>query len=342
MMLNHASNAVSAKARTMYGNRLSEKDFRYLCGCKNVTEIALYLKSNTHYGKYMPSFHSGEIHRGALEAHLHQAYYEECSALCRYEVTVGDFFYHYIINTAEIDIMMRFLTLLSAGKTNEYMSIMPVYMDKHSNVDIRALANVKTFDELIKLTEGTPYRPIFFKHKPENGIYDFAGIECDLNNDLYKHTFAMIDKHTHGKEKKQLLDIFKMMLSAKNIDIIIRLKKYYKMSPDEIKNLLYNFGVFNNKQLDKLLNASENDIEKILSESSKGKKIMQFISDDSTTDSRLLSKISKKNIRSSPYPSVVLLSYLFLSEIEMVNVFNIIEGVRYEASPDMINNMLIY
>ncbi|MDD5924447.1 MAG: hypothetical protein PUC88_06640 [Clostridia bacterium] len=27
MMFNHASNAVSAKARTMYGNRLSEKTF---------------------------------------------------------------------------------------------------------------------------------------------------------------------------------------------------------------------------------------------------------------------------------------------------------------------------
>ncbi|MCR5637189.1 MAG: V-type ATPase subunit [Clostridiales bacterium] len=340
--INHASNAVSAKARTLYGRRLSDKDYAYLCECKNVSEIAAYLKAETHYGKYLPSFHNIQIHRGMLETLVRKSFYEECSALCKYEITVGDFFYRYIIDVLEINDVLKFLTLLSAGKNGDFEYTAPVYIDRHSNMDLNSLKNVSTYEQLLRAAYNTPYYDIFANHPPKDGVYDLALIECELNNSLYDSVIATINRHTHGEEKKQLNRLFGNMLSAKNLDVIYRLKKYYNMSEKNIYKLMLNHSSMSKKQLDALINAdSELDFYNILNMTSLGRKLRAIMSDNSLTDSMTVFKESTSLIRRSSYPSVVLASYLFLSEIEVTNVFNIIEGVRYNASPEIIKEMLI-
>lgn len=49
----------------------------------------------------------------------------------------------------------------------------------------------------------------------------------------------------------------------------------------------------------------------------------------------------KHNIRFSVYPPIVLVSYIFLKETEILNLINIIEGVKYKLDPDEIKKMLI-
>ena len=51
---------------------------------------------------------------------------------------------------------------------------------------------------------------------------------------------------------------------------------------------------------------------------------------------------SRHNIRYSTKPPVVMISYVFLTEIELANIINIIEGVRYKLPPEKIDELLVY
>lgn len=49
--MSKTSFAVLTKARSKFGNRLTEKDYQSLLACQSVGEIMSYLKNNTHYSK---------------------------------------------------------------------------------------------------------------------------------------------------------------------------------------------------------------------------------------------------------------------------------------------------
>ena len=53
MLSNLSSNVVLAKARAMYGRRLTPQSYQELLACRSVSEIAAYLKSHTSYGKIL-------------------------------------------------------------------------------------------------------------------------------------------------------------------------------------------------------------------------------------------------------------------------------------------------
>ena len=68
--MSKTSFAVLTKARSKFGNRLTEKDYQSLLACQSVGEIMSYLKNNTHYSKALTDVSEREIHRGRLEALL--------------------------------------------------------------------------------------------------------------------------------------------------------------------------------------------------------------------------------------------------------------------------------
>ena len=49
----------------------------------------------------------------------------------------------------------------------------------------------------------------------------------------------------------------------------------------------------------------------------------------------------KHNIRFSLSPPIVLVSYVFLEETEILNLISIIEGIKYRLAPEEIRKMLI-
>ena len=48
----------------------------------------------------------------------------------------------------------------------------------------------------------------------------------------------------------------------------------------------------------------------------------------------------RHDIRFSTHPSVVMLSYIFLAQIEIQDIINIIEGIRYHLASEEIQKLL--
>ena len=51
--------------------------------------------------------------------------------------------------------------------------------------------------------------------------------------------------------------------------------------------------------------------------------------------------MSRQQLNFSNDPDIVLMSYMIISEMEVENLVDIIEGIRYHIAPDKIANSLI-
>ncbi len=328
----------------MYGQRLTENDYNKLLACNSVPEILTYLKNNGRYGHLLGKLSENTIHRGELEMVLRRQLFDDYEALCRYELTVGGDFSDYTVTKAEIAQIMHYLIMLSAGNPHEFYSILPKYFSKVSSVNFTAMAGAETYDEFLAVLKKSPYYKILEPFKPKKGErINLPSIENALYNYMFGKIYQIIEK-TQGDEHKALRDMFYTNIDLRNFTRIFRLKKYYKLPPDEIKKHLLPFGTLKQRQIDDMCNASDTkELFAIMQQTSSGKVITKinytFVLE---IPKRALYEDSYRSMYFSVSPIVVLIAYYNLAEAEINNIINIIEGVRYKADIEKIRRLLIY
>ncbi len=343
-MLLNSSGAVIAKARSKYGKRLTDKDYKALIKCNSVAGVVGYLKSHTHYSEIFNKVNETDVHRGFIETLLKQKNFYDYDSLCRYEMSEGSHFSEFIVRRYEIEQLIHFMLLLSCNKSEEYIFALPTYFDKHTEINLYRLSMCKTYDSFIDALGNSCYRQILSKFKPApNGAIDIAGAEDALNIYSYKELYDAISKRKSKKERENLKALCDSINDFCNISRVLRLKKYYSLTPLQIKSHLLPFGTINDAKIDSMCNAKNTDeLFEIISTTRVGKRIKNM---DIDKEERLsiVSRYNtcKKNLYYSSDPAVVLLSYMYVSEAELKNIITIIEGVRYNSDKELIESLLI-
>lgn len=345
LAISYASNAVLSKARAMFGKRIKKEDYINLLNCNSVSEVLVYLKGHTKYAPLLSSLNENDVHRGQLEFILRQQLFYDLASLCRYEMSVGQHFSRYIITHMEIGQIMHFLMLLSSNRNEEYLYSLPLYFSKISSIDLSGFAKAKTYDDFLRTLGNSKYYKILSKFAPKNGEnLKLAEIEFELYNFHFSEAYEIIETHTNGDEKKALLKLFDANLDLRNFVRILRLKKYFTYTPEMIKKQLLPFGSLRESQIDAMCNAENSkEVFSIMQSTIPGR----IISNLEYTYTGEITKrgtydISRRGIRFSTYPSVVLLSYINLAEFELSNIIVIIEGIRYSLDKEQITQALIY
>lgn len=345
MFSSYASNAILSKARAMYGKRLTPKNYSDLLGCNNVKEVAIYLKNHTNYSNVLGDLNENDVHRGQLEVLLKKKLFNDFAALGRYEVSIREGLSTYIISRMEIEQIMHCLMLYCAHKTDEYIYTVPMFFNQHTHMDLPALTKIKNFDDFLRAIKLTPYYKLLKPFKPKSDeLINLTTIETVLYSYLFENTFRIIEQYKNKKTRRDLANIFNTYIDFNNIVRIIRLKKYYKLGEDYIRNSLFPFGTINSKQLDSMIKADSVDtVFSIIQKTTFGK-IINGIAYDYIDN--LITKVKfskcKHFIRYSIQPPVVMFSYILLTEIELSNIINIIEGIRYKLPSNEIKKMLTY
>ncbi len=344
MLSTLASNAILSKAHAMYGRRLTEQNYKDLLNCQSVAEVASYLKNHTAYKQVLAGVNENSLHRGQLEAKLKQKQLEDYASLCRYEVSVGEYFSGYLLIRSEIEQILHSITLMSAGKPEEYLFSMPMYLSQHTHINLQSLAEIKTFDDLLNALDHTPYRKLLEPLKPMNGnAPNYTEIENALYTYLYTWIFSIIDKYTKGETSKQLRNIFVSVIDLTNYSHIVRLKASYHVDPESIRSMLLPYGSLKPRILSQLLEAeTESEVSALMKQTPVGKQWLDI--DSSYVDEipkRALYEICRHNIYFSRNPSVVMMSYTFLLQSEITDIVTIVEGVRYKLPAAEIAKLLI-
>ena len=175
-MSSQSANAILAKARAMYGKCLKESDYQGLLNCKNVTEIAVYLKQRTAYSSAISTLNENEIHRGQLETKLRQELYFDLFALSRYAHEDTLAFSDFVISKMEIEQIIKCLMLVNIGKAEEYVYTMPLSLDRFAGISLEALAGVRSYNDMLDALRGTPYYSVLLRFRPkgtESVSFDF-------------------------------------------------------------------------------------------------------------------------------------------------------------------------
>lgn len=344
--MSSASTAVLVKSRAKFGKRLTDKDYDDLLSCRSMGDIVTYLKSNTHYNVSLEGIHEAAVHRGNLEALLKRSMYDDFANLCSFERSVGEHYFEYLLLKSEIDQLLLFFRYFTAGTPQSFPFALPDFFKHSSKLNVAELTHAKSFNEIMNILKPTRFYKVLIPFKPrsENDPPDFTLMESALDRYLYDQTKKLCKKYFSGNTQKELMTIFGAQAELDNIRRIYRSKKYYDTTADELKALMNEQRLYLTKRaLNDLLEAKdEKDVISLLKKTryrlSLEKYEYLYIDDFAR---RFIFGYCRKKMHFSKEPAVVMASAINLSETEIYNITNIIEGKRYGVERDVIKAMLI-
>lgn len=344
--MSYAAGAMSAKAKAMFGNRIKASDYQILLQKKTISEIASYLKKETYFSNVLSGINEVSVHRGQLEALIRLDLFDRFSNLIRYYNTEESEFYKYIIIEIEIEQILGRIRAFEISDNINFISKIPTYLGKYTTFDINKLLNIKDYDELLDLLRNTDYYPIINQYKVDDiSDFDFNSFESALRKYYYDKVLKILDKEFSGKVKSDIKDVYLTRIELENITRIYRLKKYFNTPPDEIRKLLVPMYLrISKKELDEMIDHV--DADKIFDYL--GQTSYKHYMDDKQNmyidyhTKMIHFNINKKYLMFSSEPDLVLFTYMVLSEVEIQNIVDIIEGARYNIASEKIEQLLIY
>ncbi|MEG0838604.1 MAG: V-type ATPase subunit [Hydrogenoanaerobacterium sp.] len=345
MLDSFSGNAIMAKAKAMYGRRLTDVQYKDLIHKKTVAELAEYLRSETAYADALSMVQPTAVHRGQLENILQKEYFRRYKRLIDFDFSPGSY-YRYLVRELEIKQILQMIRLLNSGRADEYITQYPEFLEKYSSFSLMKLARVRSFDELLNMLEGSPYAGLIMKLRPVGDeLIDYTACEMALMGYFYTRVEQTIDRNFGGKTKKELHEIFDTVIELKNITSIYRLKRYFpNASSQYIKScLLPHWKRIPEHFLDELINAADSDeFARALTASPYAKFLGMadyvFIE---YSGSCIRYNLNKRYLRFTTSTPTVFTAYMALSEIEYSNLTCIIEGIRYQIPASEIEKLLV-
>lgn len=342
--MSDVSYAVLARAKAKYGKRLKEKDYKNLIECETVAEVMSYLKTSTHYINAFGEANERDIHRNLFENLLHQYLNYEFDTISRYDLSTGEHFSKYIAGKTEIDAIIRFLTLLNSKNKEHFVYTIPAHLEKRTSINLSLLSKAITYEDFLVAIQSTPYEEQLIEfHLEAGGYIPIEKIEDKLYIQLYKNLYEAINL-TRGEEYIELRQLYDTILDFENFIRILRLKKYYFSDPSLIKEHLLPFGTLTESQINKMCTVTDSsEVFSVMSKTKYGKIAQQI---NYNFENEIISTVKFKKARHNMYfsnnPTTVMMSYVILSELEVLNLVTIIEGVRYGVKKDIISSLLHY
>lgn len=330
--------AMIVKAKAKASQHLNIDDYRAMINMHSVGEIASYLKGDTRYADVLAPVNEKAIHRKYLEQRIRSQAQLDFKALLLFMKTSHHHFYEFFVKEMETDHILFVLHAIEAG-SKYHLGQFLMHLNSLMAFDVELLATCKSYSEVLQVLKGTVYEPVLRGLNKE--VVDLAKIEDQL------HTFynqSMLDLIEKESQHQEILDLFKMKLELNSLAHGYRLKKYFGNDlPSRRVQLQVTSHKIPKRTLDTWLNeGSAESMLQGIQESYYGK----YITLDESKHieysfSMILYKILKQKMRSSTDADTILFSYINLVSIEIENIIDIIEGIRYSISKEEIIDLLI-
>ena len=173
--MSNASNAVLALCRAYYGKRLTKEKFDALISCDSVSELIASLREEAYYASFLEIVAPEAF---AVEDAIRRSLFSRYGSICRFEKAIGSRFFELFIVRAEIDELLRFILLLSGGQSGDYIIGLSPELSKRTDIDLFALAGLKSFGELSAFLAGSRYEKVIASclafEKPSYLVFETA------------------------------------------------------------------------------------------------------------------------------------------------------------------------
>lgn len=345
-MSSWSNNAIISKAKSIYGQFLKPDDYDKLIKYHHLPDLIGFLKKHPHYQEVLKDVSEHTIHRGHLEALIKKNVFDHVLKLIKTVYSKDAEYYELNIVKQENEIILSVIRTFISDDTEDQKGKIPYFFDVHTDLDIKKIIKVTNFDELMEVIKGTIYEklvgPFYTKNKDNIRYLD---IEHALEAYYYDEAFKRIEKNYKGSLKKDLESIYQTKIELANITKIYRLKKFYQADPMTIKNVLIRkHSRLKEKKIDEMI--ALNDPDQILQYLSKSE-YQKFTNDKDYVyieyyAGQIRYDLARKFMYFSTEVPKVYTAFITLAEIEVENITNIIEGIRYQVSEGEMKQMLIY
>lgn len=345
-MSSWSNNAIITKAKSIYGQFLKPDDYEKLIKYHSLPDLVSFLKKHPHYQDILKDVSESTIHRGNLEALIKKNVFDHVIKLIKTVYSKDSEYYELNIVKQENEIILSVIRTFISDDTEDQKGKIPYFFDVHTDLDIKKIIKVTNFDELLEAVKNTRYetliKPFYTKNKDNIRYLD---IEHALEAYYYDEAFKRIEKHYKGSLKKDLESIYQTKIELANITKIYRLKKFYQADSVTIKNVLIRkHSRLKEKKIDEMI--ALNDPDQILQYLAKSE-YQRFTNDKDYVfieyyAGQIRYDLARKFMYFSTEVPKVYTAFITLAEIEVENITNIIEGIRYQVSEGEMKQMLIY
>ena len=248
-MSSFSSNAILAKARSMYSRRLTEQNYEELLKRRSINDMVAYLKSETVYSNILGELKETNIHRGQLENLLNKEIFLRLDRLMRYASKKELEFYRLAVTELEIQLILTKTRLIVSDMYTGYEIEIPEYLNKYASFNLYGLLSVNNYDGLIEVMKTTKYYKTLLKYKPEeNQPLNSNMLELDFKHIYYQEYTDTVKRLFKGKKCKDLLTMINTSIELQNITKIYRLKSILMLHQIKFEKLCFwNIHVFQNQ-----------------------------------------------------------------------------------------------
>ena len=329
---------LSTKIRVMLGNMLTDEDFENMAHMHSVQEIAAYLKKNTYYKDSFDGFNPKDIHRGDLEIILYRAMITEALKIAGYLRGWEKKFYRYVYRKQEVEDLKKMLRSLQMGRSLKDINRRTLFISRYSKIDFNVSLEATNACELVDTLKNTKFYNILHPLLREDDSIDLFAAEMGLDLYYYSRMYHQIKDRMSPADSRVMMKAYGLDVDFRNMLLLYRGKKYYKLPKEKLFPYLIPGGYrLKHNELVALAEAPDGDA--VMARLKKGfyGKIIDFDSGHwGNGFFRYVSYIHRNNIRNRQFTIAPMVDYIFLKEIEIVNLTTIIEGVRYKIDPDRV------
>lgn len=336
---------ITTKVRAMESRLLTDGQFREMAELEDVRSAADYLKQLPAYTEIFSDLDDSRLHRGYIEQLLTRSEYRDFTKLYRFSSLsqrkfLDLYFMHY-----EIDIIKQILRhVINHQAATLDLSMFQEFFDKHSDIDLVALAESESLQDFIARLEGSVYHGLLTRLSDNEHVSIF---DYELQMDLlyFKSVWNVKTKVLTKKEQAILEECFGCRLDLLNIQWIYRSKRYYSLPDADIYALLIPVRYrLKAPQVQQLVEASTPDeFYQVLKNTAYGRLPDTDLNDRPDVEvlyHQILNRIYNNTSRKYPYSIAVLDSYLYFKEVEMQKIITTIEGIRYGLSANEITALV--
>lgn len=344
MLESFSTNATIAKIRTIHGKMFTAADYKILAEKRNIADVAAYLQKSERFHDALASIDTNTIHRGYLEELLTKSNFDMYIKLCSFQQLDSVPFYQYLVEKHEIEQILSLISSINSSLDNEFVKNLPAHLIKTSKLDFLELSKCSSLEDLQKALKGTKYYKVT-KNLPKSpdGNIDYLKCEIQLREFYFENLFSRIKKDFSASDAAVLEKLIKSDIDLTNIINAYRMKAYFKASAEDIKSKQLPFTRIGKHYMNSFYECeTAEDMIAFLQRSPYAKlafdKNPEFIETDMQ---EVKYQLSRRLLISSQSAPVVFYTFLQLCDIEVWNIIHIIEAIRYELAPSVIEKQLL-
>lgn len=343
MLENYSTNATVTKIRAIHGTMLKRGNYHEMVSMRSVPEIAGYLRKSPRFREVLRDVDPNTVHRGFLDSLLNKANFDTYVRLCSFQGLDKVPFFNFIIQKRECEQLLNLVNAVNSGLDRKFIEELPGYVIRHSELDLLSLSGASDFDDILYKLKGTPYYKVMCSvRRSEDGRADYTDCELKLRTFYYKRLIGYLEKDFCASDERELKKLIFSEVDTINIINAYRLKAFFGYTPEQIKAGQLPFTKTGKGRMNRLY---ESDTpEEMISRLEKTVYGRGFQGEYEHIETKVNSytyQLMKHTVSVSTSAPVVIYAFMKLCDIEVNNIVHIIEGVRYDVDPAMLEGKLI-